>query len=225
MKNSCWNLQGKKLNQVQKKPRRKVCHGAEVVTRTEVKEIQENQMMKMSNKKRNLKVPIRRQAKKAKYSSDSEDESWLSDASEDRISEFDDLDSEHEILMETQVTEEPIPTSIPEAPIPTTTTENNNQPAEIIRIAVGDYILVRFVKKKQIYRYVCVVTELYDDEAEVTCLRKLKSNREFRLDQKDMCSIDLSDVEEKLPHPEILAAGSKNIYVFEKAINVIEKKC
>lgn len=68
------------------------------------------------------------------------------------------------------------------------------------------------------YRYVCVVTELSGDEAEVTCLRKLKNNHEFRLVQRDVNSIYLSDVEEKLPQPEIVAAGSKNIYMCLKMI-------
>lgn len=89
-----------------RKPRRKICHGAEVVTQTEIKEFQQYQKIKIPTKRSSLKIHARRQTKKAKLSSDSEEESWHSDPSEDRISEFDDLDSDSEMLMEKEVTNE-----------------------------------------------------------------------------------------------------------------------
>ena len=69
----------------------------------------------------------------------------------------------------------------------------------------------------------CCITEIIcDEEAEVTCLRKLKNPFEFRLKESDTCSIMLCEILEKLETPKIVKVGKYDKYVFSKAVNVCE---
>lgn len=98
----------------------------------------------------------------------------------------------------------------------------NNDENQILTIQRGDFVLSHFYGKKKTYKYICLVTDVSDDEAEVTCLRKLKNASEYRLDENDKCSILLSDVIEKLPQPKLLPHGAFQKYVFPESVKVFE---
>ncbi|KAI4460719.1 hypothetical protein MML48_5g00012124 [Holotrichia oblita] len=87
-------------------------------------------------------------------------------ASSDRISKFDDLsDAEMEETI-------------------------NNDENEILIIHHGNFVLSHFDGKKIIYKYVCFVTEVSDDEAEVTGLGKLKNSCRIKLIVQGVSSIN-----------------------------------
>lgn len=209
-----------------KQPRKRVCLGAEVITQKDVTHFQQKtQEKKVSKKKRIVqnKKNVVQQKKPHKISSDESDlDSWVSDASSDRINEFDDLsdaeiDEERDLVAEFSQNNS---NSNPQSRENNETVNNDENP--ILTIQNGDFVLSYFYGKKKIYKYVCFVTKVSDDEAEVTCLRKLKNPCEFRLDENDKCSILLSDIIEKLPQPKLLPYGQFQKYVFPESVKVSE---
>ncbi|KAK4876288.1 hypothetical protein RN001_012710 [Aquatica leii] len=195
-----------------KKPKKRVCLGAEVITRIDVTQFQHNtQVTKKIKTKKNI------QKKKRDISSDeSEVESWKSDVSSDRITEFDDL-SESPTDEETNSVVRCTNNANSNPPNRENKESIDSEQDQVLSIQNGDFVLAYFFGKKKNYKYVCLVTEILDDEAEVTCLRKLRNASEYRLDESDKCSILLSDIIEKLPQPKLLPHGNFKKYVFPQS--------
>ncbi|KAK4883386.1 hypothetical protein RN001_006705 [Aquatica leii] len=181
-----------------KKPRKRVCLGAEVITRKDVTRFQNTQVTKKIKPKKDI------QKKKRDISSDkSEVESWKSDVSSDRITEFDDL-SESPTDEETNSVVRCTNNANSNPPNRKNKESIDSEQDQVLSIQNGYFVLAYFFGKKKTYKYVCLVTEISDDEAEVTCLRKLRNASEYRLDESDECSILLWDIIEKLPQPKLL---------------------
>lgn len=210
-----------------KQPRKRVCLGAEVITQKDVTHFQQKTQEKKVSKKKKIvqrKKNIAQEKKTRKISSDESDlVSWISDTSSDKISEFDDL-SDAEMDKERDFIAEFSQNSSNSNPQSRQNNETiNNDENQILTIQHGDFVLSHFFGKRKIYKYVCLVTKVSgDDDAEVTCLRKLKNSCEFRLDENDKCSILLSDIIEKLPKPKLLPHGQFQKYVFPESIKVSE---
>lgn len=193
----------KRENNPDSRKRKRVCLGAEVITRADVDKILTESLTKKSkpeNKtKKNKKVYKR---KVSESSSDDDRNSWHSDASEDRIVEFDELSkSDLDELDKNETADEPTFT----------------------KIQIGDFVLVNFPGKKKVYKYVCLVKQLInDDEAEVTGLKRLTNKCHFILKHNDVCTITLSDIVEKLPVPKISITSDYEKYIFETAPEVFE---
>lgn len=208
-----------------KQPRKRVCLGAEVITQKDVTLFQQKTQEKKVSKKKKIveKKKIVQKKKTRKISSDESDlDSWTSDSSSDRITEFDDL-SDVEMEQKNEFIAEFSKNNANSNPQSKEKNEtSNNDENQILTIQHGDFVLSHFYGKKKTYKYVCLVTGLSDDEAEVTCLRKLKNASEYRLDENDKSSILLSDIIEKLPQPKLLPHGDFQKYVFPESVNVSE---
>lgn len=204
--------------------RKRVCTGAEVITQKEVEQIimEENITNKPQASKKQLKSSSKRKVQKSKKteissSDESDTETWKSDESENCFSEFNDSeDDDLENIMN--------PNEHQNKSVEPKQSENNKQnDVNLLDIHEGDFVLAKFPGKKKIYTYVCCITEIIcDEEAEVTCLRKLKNPFEFRLKESDTCSIMLCEILEKLETPKIVKVGKYDKYVFSKAVNVCE---
>lgn len=85
---------------------------------------------------------------------------------------------------------------------------------------VGNFVLVKFYTKqsKKIYRYVCLIEDIYGDSIVVKGLKSKKSKNIFRIVQDDISIIDFKDIIEYLPHPR----KENDNYIFRRAIDVNE---
>lgn len=84
-------------------------------------------------------------------------------------------------------------------------------------------VLANFVGKKKVYKYVCLVKQLINDEkAEVTGLKRLTNKCHFILKENDVCSIVLCDIEKKLPVPKMSITTDYEKNIFETAPEVFE---
>ncbi|CAG9762321.1 unnamed protein product [Ceutorhynchus assimilis] len=115
--------------------------------------------------------------------------------------------------------------SEPEDPEVDQTEENVSSAREtdFHKIQNGDFVLANFFGKRKSYKYVCLIIEVSDDEAEVTCLRKMRKPEKFRLEEKDKCSILLSDIIQKLERPKLVPYGDNQKYIFSSAVDVSEQ--
>lgn len=100
--------------------------------------------------------------------------------------------------------------------------ETTDEPT-FTKIQIGDLVLVNFPGKKKVYKYICLVKQLInDDEAEVIGLKRLTNKCHFILKHNDVCTIPLSDIEKKLPIPKIAITSDYERYIFETAPEVFE---
>ncbi|XP_030751409.1 uncharacterized protein LOC115878935 [Sitophilus oryzae] len=193
----------KRENNPESKKRKRVCLGAEVVTRAEVDKIlSKNTTTKSKPVNKSTKNKSVYKRKVTESSSDDDGDSWHSDSSEGRITEFENLSKSD--LDEFDVN------------------EANDEP-KFTKIQIGDFVLVNFPGKRKVYKYVCLVKELInDDEVEVTGLKRLTNKCHFILKHDDVCTVPLSDIEKKLPVPKISVTADYKKYIFETAPEVFE---
>ncbi|CAG4966406.1 unnamed protein product [Colias eurytheme] len=85
---------------------------------------------------------------------------------------------------------------------------------------VGQFILAKFYTKqsKKIYRYVCVINEVYGNKIVVQGLKSRKSKNIFRLLDNDISIIEIEDIIKYLPEP--LRNGDN--YIFANDIDIRE---
>lgn len=94
------------------------------------------------------------------------------------------------------------------------------------RFETGDYVLVKFVVKKNEYRYVAVCSNVDAKEKEltVTFLKSCgKSCALFKLEESDVADISMDQVIKKLPVPNLNVKGNRVFYKFKEDLNVFEK--
>ncbi|XP_072400688.1 uncharacterized protein [Diabrotica undecimpunctata] len=190
----------KRENNYNSKKRKRVCLGAEVITRADVEKILSSNTTKKYKPEKKIKKIYKK--KIAESSSDNDNSSWYSDSSENRIVEFDELSkSDLEEFDE----------------------KNPTDKLTFTKIQIGDFVLVNFPGKKKMFKYVCLVKQLINgDEAEVTGLKRLTNKCHFILKPNDVCTILLSDIETKLPIPKISITADYEKYIFETAPKVFE---
>ncbi|KAG5864422.1 hypothetical protein JTB14_019597 [Gonioctena quinquepunctata] len=83
-------------------------------------------------------------------------------------------------------------------------------------IEIGDFLLVRFAKKKSIVHYVGKVTSKYGfSEFEIIYLRNESTSYVFIYSYvEDTASVDIADVMAKLPEPHITKGTSRTASFF-----------
>lgn len=94
-------------------------------------------------------------------------------------------------------------------------------------ISVGDYVLVKFLGGKRqatIYRYVCVVQEILDNnDIRVMCMKSVNDDKNvFISNEKDVSCVKKNYILGILPTPRILASGERIKYEFCSPVNVFE---
>lgn len=84
----------------------------------------------------------------------------------------------------------------------------------------GNFVLVKFYTKhsRKIYRYVCLIEDIYGDSIVVKGLKSKKSKTMFRIVEDDISIIGLEDIIKYLPHPRL----DNEYYIFKEAIDVNE---
>lgn len=230
----------KRENNPDLRKRKRVCLGAEVITRAEVDTLLNKDTLKKiklkSKTEKKKKVTTR---KVSDSSSDNDSESWHSDSSEDRICEFDDLSESDldELEKETTSTEQIASTEQIEKKKTSTTEiekkrtsskelaqkQTSNEEPGFTKIDAGDFVLVNFAGKKKVFKYVCLVKQLLnDEEAEVIGLKRLTNKCHFVVKENDVCSVLLSEIEKKLPAPKLTVTADYEKYIFETAPEVFE---
>lgn len=83
----------------------------------------------------------------------------------------------------------------------------------------GQFVLVKFNQ----HAYVCIVQNFDPVEGEVTVMAMKSKNNYFIPLENDVSDVQLRQVLEILPNPEIRMTGARVQYVFPKEINVIEQ--
>jgi hypothetical protein len=89
---------------------------------------------------------------------------------------------------------------------------------------VGDYILIQWLGKKSVCRYVAEIVSMEDDTYEVACMRKQDSKGLIYSfpEKDDKCWIDKDQIIQKLKKPSIVTDGSctriRNRFVFDTCI-------
>lgn len=91
----------------------------------------------------------------------------------------------------------------------------------------GDYVLVKFIQKKNEYRYVGVCSsELDEDNGEilVTFLKCCNDSATlFKVDEKDTSYIPLEQMCRQLPQPELVVQGDRIFLKFQTPVDIFER--
>ncbi|KAJ4437827.1 hypothetical protein ANN_13765 [Periplaneta americana] len=110
--------------------------------------------------------------------------------------------------------------------------ESEEEPCDIITCKkpnVGDYVLVKFCGGKRnstLYRYACVVQEIYpnDNEVEVMSMKCISDDKRiFKMDEENVSVVKMTSVIGKLSSPILLRTGARLKYEFSKPVNIFEK--
>lgn len=91
---------------------------------------------------------------------------------------------------------------------------------------VGDHVLVKFPAKNIEYRYVGIVNQVDDEDAELTVMfMKIRDDKGqmFSIDENDVSGVAYENIIEKLPNPQIVLKGKRIFYTFPISIPVFEK--
>lgn len=91
--------------------------------------------------------------------------------------------------------------------------DNNN-------VTVGDFVLCKFLGKKQIIHYAARVNTLFTDEVEVSFLRRKGTSSKFIFpNEEDSSNIPKSDIVLKLPSPKCFGGTQRTTSIFSFEIN------
>lgn len=92
-------------------------------------------------------------------------------------------------------------------------------------LKVDDYVLTQVIGRrgKQVYKYVCHVTEIENENnIKVLGMKSCYTKTKYRCIEDDVFFIDANDIIQILPCPILVKENSKTTYVFDKPINVKE---
>lgn len=90
----------------------------------------------------------------------------------------------------------------------------------------GDYVLVKFNVRNTEYRYAAVITQVDNEEGELTVtFMKIcdKKGHKFKMDENDISDVSFDQILQKLPDPDLSLKGRTLFYYFPVSVPVFQK--
>lgn len=103
-----------------------------------------------------------------------------------------------------------------------------DDPPAVIGEKRGCFVLVEFYTEKKVrfqYVAVCQSDEDINSDVRIMCLKQISKNdrRLFRMDENDTAYVNVKQIVDFLPYPEIEMKGDRVFYKFKKPVKVQEK--